>query len=431
MAARYVIVALVVGLLCLAAAAVLAQTPDRVPHINEAGQQSYQRYLQGKNGRAFAISERGAYGWGDGWGKIEGAINSAMEKCRKDDPIGCRLYSLNGQVVWGMSVEAAISRVAPAQARPVATGEVPFLKSEGQRDYERYKLAAFHRAFYISEGGGYGAGTNGSTPESAHRIAKQNCEKRDPKGVCRPYSADGYVVWNKDPASIPRYADAPKLGRFIPSDYTPVAGPQRAKGLIVWSHGYRRGSDATASQPHGYVSRFLADGWDVYRFNREWVTQSSADVQDMIDSVAAARAAGYKKVVLAGQSHGAWSSLAALGRGVQADGIVATAPATHGSPPSRAARSDFQQLLRDIRSRNAADIPVVITLFEDDSFDPGGRFADVKSILGGTAIPLKFIEHPSGFKGHSAGDDNRFNDVFGRCIFSFIARAPTATEDCK
>ena len=311
-----------------------------------------------------------------------------------------------------------------------ADDSVPFIGADGQRSHQRYLDEGFHRVFAISEHGGYGAGWGNWTIEGAEKTALANCAKRDPTGPCRIYAVDGYVVWGKDPAALPRYADAPKLGLFVPSDYTPVRGPHAAAGLIVWSHGYLAGVDATQGQPQGYVSRFLARGWDVYRYNREWIDQRPKEIAGMMDSIEAARRAGYRKIVIAGQSHGAWISLEALARGAPVDGVISVSPAHHGSPPSSAARSDFRELLRQIRKRNDPQIPLVIALFQNDSYDPGGRFADIPDLLGDTAMPLYFIDRPADLSGHGAGNSAKFNERFGGCIVQFVTASPHAAGQC-
>ena len=318
-----------------------------------------------------------------------------------------------------------------AAAFAQAPERVPHINDEGQRSYRAYLNQGFHRAFAISEGGFYGSAWANRDIEEAIKAAVGNCQRRDANGTCKPYSVNGYVVWGKDAKDFPRYADAPKYGRFIPSDYTQVRGPQAAPGLVVWSHGYFRGVDATQGMPHGYVSRLLASGWDIYRYNREWVDQLSQDIEGLIEGVAAAKAAGYKKVILVGQSQGAWISMEALAKGVQADGVVSIAMARHGEPPSRNARQDFIQLLRDIRSKNDGGIPVVVTLFANDGYDPGGRNVDVKSILGSANMPLYFIEHPADLPGHGAGSNLKFNDRFGACIVRFVTTSPPAAGECK
>jgi pimeloyl-ACP methyl ester carboxylesterase len=317
-----------------------------------------------------------------------------------------------------------------AAAFAQAPERVPHINDEGQRAYRTYLNQGFRRAFVISENGAYGSAWGNSDIEVSLKNATESCQRRDPKGPCKPYSVDGYVVWGKDYKDLLRYVDAPKYGRFIPSDYTQVRGPEAAPGLVVWSHGYFRGVDATQGQPHGYVSRFLASGWDVYRYNRQWVDQLSLDIQGLIEGVAAAKAAGYKKVILVGQSQGAWISMEALAKGVQADGVISTAMARHGEPPSREARQDFRQLIRNIKSSNT-NIPVVLTLFAGDGYDPGGRNIDVKDTFSGAPMPLYFIEHPAEFSGHGSGSNSKFNERFGACIFRFVTTSPPAPGECK
>jgi hypothetical protein len=54
-------------------------------------------------------------------------------------------------------------------------------------------------------------------------------------------------------------------------------GPQAAAGLIVWSHGYMSGKDNTASAPQGQVANFTRQGYDLYRFDREWIRDWPGD----------------------------------------------------------------------------------------------------------------------------------------------------------
>ena len=71
-------------------------------------------------------------------------------------------------------------------------------------------------------------------------------------------------------------------------------------------------------------------GYDLYRFDREWIVDWAGDATALADAVRKARELGYRRVVLAGQSAGAWVSLAALARGAPVDGVVSIAAAHHG-----------------------------------------------------------------------------------------------------
>jgi pimeloyl-ACP methyl ester carboxylesterase len=325
-------------------------------------------------------------------------------------------------VILTLASPCAWAQIGPDQTPPVDDAGKTYFR-------ERFLVSGFNRAFAISPSGKW-AGWLGSTSERAREQAIAACEKKASQ-PCSLYAFDGYVLAGQDFSTIPRYADAPTLGLFIPSDYTPVLGPERAKGVIIWSHGYLAGVDATKGSPQGYVSRFHAAGWDVYRYNREYIDQMPKEIAAMIDSIKAAKAAGYRKVVLAGQSHGAWISLEAFARDAPIDGVISVSPAHHGSPPTSGARSDFRELLRQMRKRDTPDIPVVIALFQNDSFDPGGRFADIPDILGGSKIPLHYIDRPAELSGHGAGNGLPFNDRFGPCILRFVTTTPAEFGDCK
>lgn len=112
--------ALVLGLMCLCAAAVLGQTPARVPHINDEGQAAYRNYSPLKPHRAFVISEGGGYGTGFDSPTPEAAIQNATGPCQRRDPNGtCKVYALDGHVIWG-STEEPVRAAATARVKASA-----------------------------------------------------------------------------------------------------------------------------------------------------------------------------------------------------------------------------------------------------------------------------------------------------------------------
>src|ERR671910_193390 len=79
-------------------------------------------------------------------------------------------------------------------------------------------------------------------------------------------------------AEVPaRSADAPDIGRLRPEPYWSMRGPKLAAGLIVWSHGYMAGKNATSSAPQPWIGRFTRMGYDLYRFDREWIVDWAGD----------------------------------------------------------------------------------------------------------------------------------------------------------
>src|SRR5947209_4442205 len=87
-------------------------------------------------------------------------------------------------------------------------------------------------------------------------------------------------------------------------------GPQKAKGVVVWSHGRSINAEDSQSPTPAYLEALRNDGWDVMRFDRlsrgDTLTDST---KRLIEHTAQLKRNGYKQVVLAGQSFGAFLSL--------------------------------------------------------------------------------------------------------------------------
>ncbi len=216
---------------------------------------------------------------------------------------------------------------------------------------------------------------------------------------------------------------ARNIGRLTPQPGLQVHGPKHAKGLVVWSHGYSRGVNSANSSPQPYVNAFVKAGYDLYRFDRQWINNWASDAGDLSSAVAAARRLGYRRIFLMGQSAGAWVSLASLGRDARADGVIAVAPAHHGKAdqmfdPTIAA-SDWETIIEDIPSGPR----VAVVLFAGDDYDVGGRGDVARKVLNTGRTPAIIIDQPDGFEGHGAGWSYRFARTYGGCLFRFLTDA--------
>jgi len=69
---------------------------DRVPYLRMFGRRAYKNFLEVAVPRAFAIGPDGAYGWADG----EGAVERALDFCFKNTKRECKLYAVDDNVVW-------------------------------------------------------------------------------------------------------------------------------------------------------------------------------------------------------------------------------------------------------------------------------------------------------------------------------------------
>ena len=129
---------------------------------------------------------------------------------------------------------------------------------------------------------------------------------------------------------------------------------------------------------------------------------------------------GYRRILLAGQSAGAWVSLAALARGAPVDGVISIAAAHHGEvvkmkDPTRA-RGEWQNMLEAIKP----GARLVVVNFANDAYDVGGRMEDARRIFAKTGVAAEIVDAPEGFAGHGAGAGIAFARKFGPCLQAFV-----------
>lgn len=328
---------------------------------------------------------------------------------------------------WLIATLVLAASIATAEAQPAAqpppqpAGQP--LNAEAARSFSDFLNFAPQRAFVVGADGkaNWQAGASGPTPAGAIAAAMKRCEQRGPQ-TCTLHVVNNYTVTYQDWRQLvpARAVDAPDIGRLRPQPYWSMRGPQLATGLIVWSHGYMAGKNATDSAPQSWVGRFTRLGYDLYRFDREWISDWASDATALATAVGKARELGYRRVVLAGQSAGAWVSLAAAMRGAKVDGVISIAAAHHGTVDkmrdTTRARSEWQQVIKGLKPGPA----IVVVNFADDAYDVGGRMADAKAAFTASGVTGLMIDDPDGFKGHGAGGESAFARKFGPCIVAFV-----------
>jgi len=89
----------------------------------------------------------------------------------------------------------------------------------------------------------------------------------------------------------------------------PNRGAGAALGVLIWNHGVS-GNREQSHVPPPYVATLMRAGWDVRRIARDalnesnWSAAGQRHVARTLEEIAKAKADGYKRVVLAGQSYG-------------------------------------------------------------------------------------------------------------------------------
>ncbi len=213
---------------------------------------------------------------------------------------------------------------------------------------------------------------------------------------------------------------------FRPSSTYPGRGPAQALGAVVWLHGgVSPGQFETPEYPDGqpapdWLGRFPALGWDVWRFNRVPGRDPLAEGEArLIARLADLHAAGYRRVIVAGFSRGAFIGMAALARPDLVEAVILLSPAAHGTRPERRA-----QALADYAARlDAARGPMRFALaqFNDDPFDlaPAERGKMARDAAGRAGLTFLHIDRPALPTGHMGSFEPEFDTQFGAVLASF------------
>ena len=224
--------------------------------------------------------------------------------------------------------------------------------------------------------------------------------------------------------------DAPPLH---PSPAFTPAGPDAARGVLVWLHGsYDTDAQPTPPAEPAWVTRMAKRGYDIWRFDR---TPGQDPLvpggEALVRGITGLRRGGYRRVIVAGDSRGAFIALAALAHPELVDALAAISPAAHGTRPERRpqAMSDF----RDRMDAAAGPMRFAMVQFQDDPFDPDadGRAALARAAAVRAGLLLLLIDRPPAPRGHEGEYEPDFDAIFGQCLAQFLDGAGgPAQNDC-
>ncbi len=228
-------------------------------------------------------------------------------------------------------------------------------------------------------------------------------------GAPRPAVADEFSI-------VPAYPAQPNLG------------PAAAKGAVIWNHGvnFLYGTEASEAPLPQFLVLFRDAGWDVFRLLRPRMSEEPRSSSDEVAATAhQLKQQGYARIVLAGQSGGAWLSLMAAGKSKDVDAVIANAPAWYGTDHPTYLKNGFILLdyIDDIRRGR-----IMISYFNDDPYDPGGRAAKSDTLLARHGVPHLVLDRPAGFSGHFSGNTALFARRFGACLLAVAGDGPMPTQ---
>ncbi|PWC74889.1 alpha/beta hydrolase [Azospirillum sp. TSH64] len=208
-----------------------------------------------------------------------------------------------------------------------------------------------------------------------------------------------------------------------------LAGPAKARGAVVWSHGRSVDSEDSEAPTPLFMKAMRDAGWDVYRLDRMRVSDTLPNSSRALAGYSEAlKAKGYRRVALTGQSFGAFISLIAAGQTNAIDAVIATAPAAFGNfteafDSYRENAAQLWPILREVRRAR-----VMMFFFHGDDFDPGGRAEPARNILTQRGLSSLIVDQPSLLTGHGAANTGLFVRRFGACIVRFAEEPPTPND---
>ncbi|HEY2618392.1 MAG TPA: hypothetical protein VGI78_13720 [Acetobacteraceae bacterium] len=334
-------------------------------------------------------------------------------------------------VMLALLLGAAASRAAQPQWPILDTGAVPYLKAQGRSSYAGFLLTNLPRAIAVAANGAYGWYGGGGSIEDVRAKALKSCADKGGIG-CAIYAEDLQVVWQGRPAVALPPVPGPLIEArdyaFVPDPRYIWHGPQSALGLYVWAHGTGTAHDSRGAQPQPHVRAFNNAGFDIVRFDRAPTMDTADDAAEWLHTgLAALRARGWRTVVAAGQSRGAWNSLQALDTPGLADAVIAISPARFSSQTTQEA--DLSRILR--RAAASPRARVAVAQFKGDIYvrDMPGRIDMLRDLLPSRVAAALVIDQPEGITGHGGGGSADFARRFGPCLLRFVTD-PVPPKEC-
>lgn len=356
-------------------------------------------------------------------------------------PLLILLQTLFATPTWAQSAdEAAHARFFSARSIPIPLPSTGLALGFTQH----YRGAIPHAAFAFAQGpdgrAAWALTSGHDSPEEAEQQAIANCTRQLNRmrgqalaGTCRTLAVDGDL---RGPSGDPGRG-APSItpqrggiGPFTRSPFHLHRGPRLAEGAVIWAHGYGGAEeDQRGFALPGLISPLNETGFDIFRFDRHPGDDSIfVTLPRLVRALPALREAGYRRIILGGQSRGAWQSiLAASERPDLVDVVLAAAPAAHGENQQYRALAieDFRRVLSGLDERRTR---LLVMLFDRDEFDPGPeeRGGIVAALALRRSVPTLALWATGPARGHSGVSDWRFTRDYAGCVVTLV-RAPAAS----
>lgn len=237
-------------------------------------------------------------------------------------------------------------------------------------------------------------------------------------------------------AAAPAFAQYEVVQGF---DDLPPKGPGSALGIVIWNHGLSGNNDQSNFPPPNYVRSLHAAGWDVIRIKRDglsegggWATAGLRHVARTVEEVQRAKAQGYARVILAGQSYGGAITLEAARR-TEVYAIIPSAPGTGVNltlvgtvQASTDGSNHLYAALADGKFERAAPILPFSDEFALGSPERGQRSREILAARNAPFLPLD--DRSTVLTSHGGSSSSAMTQIYAKCLAAFLDpnHAPSA-----
>lgn len=223
-------------------------------------------------------------------------------------------------------------------------------------------------------------------------------------------------------------------GSAPPKDHP--RGPQKAKGVVLWNDGYN-GSKIAPGKVPPIVQYFAEAGWDAYNLRRHSAFYTQKVSPLVLLGIERLKAMGYSRIVLMGQSAGAYASIEVGSYRAEITGLLALSPAGFGS---YTCCNDWRQNDSYIRTfwdkYKDSNLRVAAGFFTDDDWyetkHPKVRGPYAEKRLSENGVPNFIVTEPkyAGMTTHFGGVGWQFARRYGPCLEVFFdtGRRPSCED---
>ncbi|MCK5541860.1 MAG: hypothetical protein KAI40_04140 [Desulfobacterales bacterium] len=288
-----------------------------------------------------------------------------------------------------------------------------------------YQNLPYPLYFAVSENGRYSVSWRCNYSEcnkvGAYERVLKYCDKIGLDGKCKIYYQGKKQLYN-----FPMVTEE-TLGTNIVFPSKSISyGHQKAKGIIFYFPGYSGSLWPPAlnnEQLPKYVKTMNKNGFDIAKVNIPFYNRSPLMIPDIAIFISELfneyKTMGYKKIVFAGQSRGAWSILYAS-RHIDSPNVyyILAAPAAHGkkekSQNFKNQNPEFKTLINSVKKGNLA-----FFFFQNDPFDAGKKAEIITDNISSNAITM-IIDAPINHTGHGSAWSHLFDITYTQNLINFI-----------